>query len=91
MATNVSNTWWDNYRQTIKVTKRFQELVSFVDSEDNARTMISTEKKQHPGKSEIWYLNKLIDEQKKNWVNSTPYLKHSACVDLVNMTYQFCD
>lgn len=61
MDTNTSNTWWDSYRQTIRVTRRFRELVYLVDNqEDIARNMISLEKQKYPGKNEIWYLNKLI-------------------------------
>jgi hypothetical protein len=65
MDTNVSNTWWDSYRQTVKVTKRFRELVILVDNrEDIAQDMINLAKQKYPGKTEIWYLNKLIAERK---------------------------
>lgn len=63
MDTNSSNTWWDSYRKTKQVTKRFRELVYLVgNDEDIARNMISLEKRKYPGKDEIWYLNKLIAE-----------------------------
>ena len=66
MATNSSNSWWDNYRETVKITKRFRELVSYVDNrEDVARNMISVAKSRYPGKNELWYLNKLVAEQRK--------------------------
>ncbi|MDJ0591590.1 MAG: hypothetical protein QNJ72_16595 [Pleurocapsa sp. MO_226.B13] len=75
-TTNVSNTWWDNYRETVKITKRFRELVSLVDDrEDIAQNLISREKNKYPGKTEIWYLNKLIRERKQT--------------SLINMVYQF--
>ncbi|MCC0177970.1 hypothetical protein I4641_13380 [Waterburya agarophytonicola K14] len=63
MDTRTSNTWWDNYRETVKVTRRFRTLVSLVNNrEDIARNMINLIKQQYPGKSEVWYLNKLIAE-----------------------------
>ena len=66
MDTRISNTWWDNYRETIKITKRFRELVSLADnSEDLAQNMINIAKQQYPGKNEIWYLNKVIAELKQ--------------------------
>ena len=64
MTTEVSNTWWDSYRQTVKVTKLFRKLVSLVDNrEDVAQKMLRSAKDRDPGKSEIWYLNKLIQEK----------------------------
>lgn len=64
MTTNVSNTWWDSYRETVKITKLFRKLVSLVDNrEDVAQNMLRLAKDRHPGKSEIWYLNKLIQEK----------------------------
>lgn len=65
MATCNSNSWWDNYRETIKITKYFRELVSLVDDrEDVARNMIKVIQSRYPGKAELWYLRKLVDEQK---------------------------
>ena len=66
MDTNVSNSWWDNYRKTVTVTRRFRELVSLANnSEDAARNALDSLKKECPGKAEIWYLNKLISELKE--------------------------
>lgn len=66
MNTRISNTWWDSYRETVKVTKLFRELVSLVNNrEDVAQNMLNKAKKQYPGKTEIWYLNQLVDEIKQ--------------------------
>lgn len=66
MALNSSKSWWDNYRETVKTTKRFYELVSLVDNrEDVARNMISMAKSRYPGETELWYLDKLVKEQKE--------------------------
>jgi|GEM_PF-2996220 len=66
MATNTSNSWWDNYRETIKITKRFRELISLVDNrEDVALNMIEVVKSRYPDRTELWYLNKLVEEQQK--------------------------
>ena len=66
MATCNSNSWWDNYRETIKTTKCFRELVTLVgDREDVARNMIQKIKSRYPGEAELWYLKKLVDEQKE--------------------------
>jgi hypothetical protein len=74
MATNISNTWWESYRNTVEFTKTFRELVSLVDDrEDVAQSMISWEKSRYPGKSEIWYANKLINELKNKRFVSTLY------------------
>jgi len=64
MDTNVSNTWWDSYHETVKVTKRFRQLVSLVGNDKKAaQNMIDSAKQEYPGKSEMWYLNTLIAEQ----------------------------
>lgn len=66
MAISSSNSWWDNYRETVKTTKCFRELVSLVDDrEDVALNMINVVKSRYPGKTELWCLKKLVDEQKK--------------------------
>lgn len=67
MDTNTSNTWWDSYRKTIQVTRRFRELVRLVgNKEDVARNMLAMEKQKCPGKDEIWYLNRLITQLRDN-------------------------
>ena len=65
MNTRISNTWWDSYRETVKATKLFRELVSLVnDREDVAQNMLNLAKQRNPGKAEIWYLNQLVLEIK---------------------------
>lgn len=74
MATNISNTWWENYRNTVEFTKSFRELVSLLDDrEDVARNMINWEKSRHPGKAEIWYAKQLIKELKNQRLASIIY------------------
>ena len=66
MDTNISNSWWDNYRKTVKATKRFRELVNLVgNSEETAQKMLKSTKKKYPGKEDIWCLNKLVAEMKE--------------------------
>lgn len=66
MATNISKSWWDNYRETVKTTKRFRQLVSLVDNrEDVALNMIEAIENRYPNRSKLWYLNKLVKEQYK--------------------------
>lgn len=71
MTTNISNTWWESYRETLRVTKLYRELLSLVDnSEDVAQSIIDLEKRKYPGKTQSWYLNKIIDDLKQqNLVN----------------------
>ena len=65
MDKKISNSWWDNYRRTVKITRRFRELVRLVgNSEDTAKNMLGQIKQKYPGEEEIWYLNKLIAELK---------------------------
>lgn len=74
MVTNISNTWWENYRNTVEFTKSFRELVSLVDNrEDVAKSMISWEKNRDPGKNDLWYAKKLIKELKSRRFVSTIY------------------
>ncbi len=74
MTTNISNTWWESYRETVEATKRYRQLVSLVDDrEDVAQSMICLEKNKYPGKAESWYLNKLIDELKQKGLVSVLY------------------
>ena len=74
MTTNISNTWWESYREAVKVTKRYRQLVSLVDNrEDVAQSMISLEKSKYPDKAESWYLNKIIDELKQQSLVSILY------------------
>jgi hypothetical protein len=74
MATNISNTWWESYRNTVEFTKAFRELVSLVDDrEDVAQSMISWEKSRYPGESETWYAKKLINELRSKRFVSTLY------------------
>ena len=69
----MSNTWWESYRQTVEFTRSYRKLVRLVDDqEDVAQSMISLEKNKYPGKAEIWYLHKLIDE-----------LKHKCLVNIL--------
>lgn len=72
MTNNISNTWWESYRETVKVTKLYRQLVLLVDNcEDVAQSIISLEQKKYPGKAESWYLNKIIDElQQQSLVNT---------------------
>lgn len=70
MDKKISNSWWDNYRRTVKITKRFRELVKLVgNSEDTAKDLLGQIRQKYPDKEEIWYLDKLIAELKeKNMV-----------------------
>ena len=66
MNKKLSNSWWDSYRKTVKATKRFRELVRLVgNKEDTAQNMLDRIKQEHPGREDIWYLNKLIAELKE--------------------------
>ena len=66
MATSSSNSWWDNYRETVKASQRFRELVSLVNNrEDIALNMIDVVKTRYPDQSELWYLDKLVEEQQQ--------------------------
>ena len=74
MATKISNTWWESYREVVQVSERYRQLVRLVDNcEEVAQSMINLEKNKNPGKAESWYLNKIIDELKQQSLVSTLY------------------
>jgi hypothetical protein len=61
MTANISNSWWESYRQVAKSSKWHRELISLVNNrQDIAQKMIDVEKAKHPGKSESWYISKII-------------------------------
>ena len=61
MTTNISNSWWESYREAVKSSKCYCELISLVNNrQDIAQRMIDLEKAKNPGKAESWYISKII-------------------------------
>ena len=63
MSNNNSSTWWEIYREAVNVTKHYHQLVALVNNrKDIAQQMVNSEKRKYPGKTESWYLTKIIKE-----------------------------
>ena len=63
MSINNSSSWWEIYREAVNVTKHYNQLTTLVnDRRDIAQQMVDLEKRKYPGKTESWYLMKIIKE-----------------------------
>jgi hypothetical protein len=60
MTTNVLSQWYRNYRETSACSKLRRELLSMVHSEDTLERLINLEKRNNPGKPDLWYLEKIV-------------------------------
>ena len=58
---NILSNWYQQVSETAKLNSLRRELLTLVHAEqDTADRLISTERYRQPGKSETWYLEKVI-------------------------------
>ena len=72
MSTHTIQSWWQQYRETIRCSNLREELRLLLyggtgDEEATAKRLIDVERSRHPGESESWYLDKVIYNLRKKF------------------------
>ncbi|GAB4540964.1 MAG: hypothetical protein Tsb0014_32560 [Pleurocapsa sp.] len=65
MSTHTLKSWWQNRREAARCSKLQEELRLMLygatgNEEAQIQKLVNCEKYRHPGKSESWYLDKII-------------------------------
>jgi hypothetical protein len=67
MIINSLTNWFQSYRQASTSSKLRHKLINLVHGRPEiAQRLIALEKRKHPGKSELWYLEKVIYDLKRD-------------------------